>query len=59
MGASIVLTSPWADSCEKFEPQENLGALVKLTNQICCENQQKPLIEKQFTHTNVNRTKII
>ena len=42
--------------CDKFEPQENLGALEKLTNQIWCKNQQKPLIEKQFTHTNVNRT---
>ena len=24
--------------CEKFKPQENLGALVKLTNQICSKN---------------------
>ena len=39
-------------SCDKFEPQDNLGVLVKLTNQ------QKPLIEKQFTHTNVNRTRL-
>ena len=36
-------------SCEKFKPQENLGVLVKLTNQIWCKIGKKPSIERQIT----------
>ena len=41
--------------CDKFEPQENLGALEELINQIWCKTNKKPLIEKQITHTNLNK----
>ena len=37
--------------CEKTEPQDNLGELVKLTNQIWCKIDKKPSIERQITHT--------
>ena len=37
--------------CDKLEPRENLGALVKLTNQIWCKTGKKPSNERQITYT--------
>ena len=45
--------------CEKIEPQDNLGALVKLTNQIWVQESAKTIkLQINYTH-NVNRNKII
>ena len=35
--------------CENYDLQQYLGALEKLTNQIRCKTNNKPLKEKQFT----------
>ena len=36
--------------CDKFNPQEYLGSLQKLTNQIWCKTSKNPLNEKKITH---------